>query len=72
MKLKGAMLKGARERMGLTQTRAAELADVKQATLCNAEHGRSVLPTTAKKLCDFLGIEIEAAMRYRTGGTDAA
>ena len=47
-----------RESRGLTQRQLAEKAAVGPATIPRIERGESVLPTSAKKIADALGIEV--------------
>src|SRR5215212_9399531 len=51
-----------RESRGLTQRQLAEEASVGPATIPRIERGESVLPTTAKKIADALGINVVALL----------
>lgn len=74
MKLDGLTLQRARLRQGMTMSQVAKKARVTTATVSNAESEKHIYPTTAKRICDVLGLIVADAMLpiRRNGRGDAA
>jgi transcriptional regulator with XRE-family HTH domain len=75
MKLIGAKLKDARHRRGATQAEVSAALDMSIATYNKAENGGEVYPGTAKRICDYLAIdlaEVAISVEVTQGSGDAA
>lgn len=58
MKLDSAKLVTARHRMGLNQTQLAKKSRLTLTTISKAENGHDLYPSTGKKICQVLGIDL--------------
>lgn len=73
MKLKGDLLKDARDRKGLTQKEVARATGLSEPTLVRAENGEEVFTSTGIALCNFLGLDLATTVLPRSReGDDAA
>jgi transcriptional regulator with XRE-family HTH domain len=76
MKLKGAMLRDARERKGLTQEALATALEMSRATVSNAENEDDIWVSTGIRLCEFLDLDLAQTVLPRipvtTGNGDVA
>ncbi len=66
MKLNGTLLKDARDRKGLLQEEVAHEVGVSVPTIVRAEKGRKIWPSTGRKLCEFLNLDLEVAVEPRS------
>ncbi len=62
MKLHGSLLKDARDRKGLLQDELAREVGVSVPTIVKAEQSGEIWPTTGRKICEFLGVDLEIAV----------
>lgn len=65
MKLKSAMMKDARDRKGLTQEELSAHVDISVPTIVRAENEGDIHPSTGRVLCEFLGVDLAAAVLPR-------
>lgn len=65
MKLNGNVLRNARDRRALTQTDVAEALEMSIATVNKAENGAEIHPSTGRKLCEYLGVELATTVVLR-------
>jgi len=72
MKLKGSLLKDARDRKGLTQQELAEAVGISVPTIGRAEGGGEIWPSTGREICEYLGVDLNMAVVSRGGNGDAA
>lgn len=66
MILNGAMMKDARDRKGLTQEEMSQELGLSTATIFRAENGGDIWPSTGRKLCEFLGVDLARAVVPRS------
>lgn len=73
MKLDGMKLRRERESKGLNQTQVAKKCKPRTTvvTISNAENGRDLYPSTAKRICDALNIELKDVMLPMEDNSDA-
>jgi DNA-binding XRE family transcriptional regulator len=70
MKLKSAIMKDARDRKGLTQEELSAHVDISVPTIVRAENEGDINPSTGRTLCEFLGVNLAAAVLPRSTEED--
>lgn len=63
MRLDGARVRRARERLGYSLAKAAKEAGVSEGTVLRADHGEEIRPSTARKIAVGLGVEVADLIR---------
>lgn len=58
MKLDGARIRDARDRMGVTQEKMAESTGLSAPTIVRAEQGKDVFATTGRLICEYLRLDL--------------
>ncbi len=70
MKLIGSILLSGLDRRGKTQKAAAKDLGMSNATINKAVHGKSIAQKTGVRLCEYLNIELAAAVAPRLPATE--
>jgi transcriptional regulator with XRE-family HTH domain len=65
MKLKGAVLRDARERLGMTQDALAAALGMTRVPISKAENEEDVAISTGRRLCEFFGLELSKTVLPR-------